>query len=86
MTRQQPLFPGLGSGPEPPIPPGLHYRQDVITATEEAAFVASLEQLELKPFEFHGHLGNRRVASFGLRYDYVRRTVEAASEFPSIGL
>ena len=55
----------------------------MITETEEAALVASLEELELKPFEFHGHLGNRRVISFGLRYDYSRRTVETASDFPS---
>ena len=45
--------------------------------------MASLEELELKPFEFRGHLGNRRVISFGLRYDYSRRTVETASDFPS---
>ena len=44
--------------------------------------MACLQKLELKPFEFQGHLANRRVTSFGLRYDYSRRTVEAASEFP----
>ncbi len=41
-----------------------------------------LQKLQLKPFEFQGHLANRRVTSFGLRYDYSRRTVETASEFP----
>jgi hypothetical protein len=55
----------------------------VITEAEEAALVASLEKLELKPFEFHRHLGNRLVISFGFRYDYGRRTVEKASDSPS---
>jgi alkylated DNA repair dioxygenase AlkB len=83
MTGQQSLFPGFANGPERPILPGFRYGQNVISEFDEATLVASLEKLELKPFEFHGHLGNRRVASFGLRYDYTRRTVEAASEFPS---
>ncbi len=47
-----------------------------MSEAEEAALAASLAMLELKPFEFHGHLGNRRVASFGLRYDYSLRSVE----------
>src|ERR1700731_4056023 len=83
MRGQQSLFPGLRSRPERPIPPGFCYRQNVITEIEEAALLASLEKLELKPFEFHGHLGNRRVASFGLRYDFSRRSVERASDIPA---
>lgn len=55
----------------------------MITEAEEAALVASLEKLELKPFEFHRHLGNRLVISFGFRYDYGQRTVEKASDSPS---
>jgi alkylated DNA repair dioxygenase AlkB len=43
----------------------------------------SLAQLDLKPFEFHGHVGNRRVVSFGLESDYSRRSVEPAAEMPS---
>jgi alkylated DNA repair dioxygenase AlkB len=65
------------------MPDGFRYQEDIITEAEEAALVASLAMLELKPFEFHGHVGNRRVTSFGFRYDYARRSVEAAGEFPS---
>ena len=82
MTRQTALFPDLGSKPEQLTPAGFRYQEDVITEVEEAALVDWLQKLELKPFEFQGHLANRRVLSFGLRYDYSRRTVEAASEFP----
>ncbi len=55
----------------------------MVSEAEEAALVASLARLELKPFEFHGHLGNRRVAAFGLRYDYAQRSVQTADRFPS---
>ena len=82
MTRQTALFPELGSKPEQLTPAGFRYQENVITEIEEAMLVASLQKLDLKPFEFQGHLANRRVISFGLRYDYSRRTVEAASEFP----
>ncbi len=40
----------------------------------------ALSKLPVKPFEFHGYVGNRRVLSFGLRYDYSRRGVKVAAE------
>jgi alkylated DNA repair dioxygenase AlkB len=64
------------------MPDGFRYQEDILTEAEEASLVASLAMLELKPFEFHGHVGNRRVASFGFRYDYTRRAVETAAELP----
>jgi hypothetical protein len=80
MSRQAALFSELRTKPELLTPPGFRYQENVITEAAEAALVACLQTLDLKPFEFHGHLGNRRVISFGLRYDYSRRSVEAASE------
>jgi alkylated DNA repair dioxygenase AlkB len=82
MSRQAALFSELRTKPELLTPPGFRYQENVITEAAEAALVACLQTLDLKPFEFHGHLGNRRVISFGLRYDYSRRSVEAASELP----
>jgi alkylated DNA repair dioxygenase AlkB len=82
MAGTAELFPELGTQ-EPLTPAGFRYQENVITEAEEATLVAALQKLDLKPFEFHGHAANRRVISFGLRYDYSRRTVEAASEFPS---
>ena len=66
------------------MPAGFRYQEDVITEAEEATLVACLQNLDLKPFEFQGHVANRRVISFGLRYDYSRGTVEGASELPSV--
>ncbi len=42
----------------------------------------TLEALPLKPFEFHGYLGKRRVASFGWRYDYAGRALRASEPMP----
>jgi alkylated DNA repair dioxygenase AlkB len=81
MAKQTGLFSEAADTPSA-MPEGFRYQEDIVTEAEEAALVASLATLELKPFEFHGHVGNRRVTSFGLRYDYARRTVEAADGFP----
>jgi hypothetical protein len=64
------------------VPEGFRYQEDVISEADEAALVKSLATLDLKSFEFHGHLGNRRVISFGLRYDYARRAVKVTDGFP----
>ena len=47
------------------------------------ALAAELAELALKPFEFHGYFGNRRVVNFGLKYDFGRRSVEKADDMPS---
>jgi alkylated DNA repair dioxygenase AlkB len=63
-------------------PPGLRYWPDAITPEAEAALAAELAALPFQPFDFHGHQGNRRVVSFGLRYDYGRQAVEPAPGLP----
>ena len=61
------------------LPDGMRYRADLLTLAEERALVAFIERLPLKPFEFAGGFrGNRRVTSFGWRYDYqAQRAIEA---------
>jgi alkylated DNA repair dioxygenase AlkB len=49
---------------------------------EEADLVRRLEELPFQAFDFHGHLANRRVVGFGLRYDYERRKVVTAPPIP----
>src|SRR5438046_1988587 len=80
MNSQPRLFPEIETTPEPP---GFRYQEDIISPEEEAALAASLEQIDLKAFEFRGYVGNRRVASFGLRYDFSRRVVETAEDMPA---
>lgn len=64
------------------MPPGLRHQAELISEAEEQVLAIALSNLPSKPFEFHGHFGNKRVASFGLRYDYGRRGVELAQDPP----
>jgi alkylated DNA repair dioxygenase AlkB len=64
------------------MPPGFRYQESFVTPLEEQDLVAQVAKLDLRPFEFHGYLGNRRVASFGYRYDFSKQAVEAVSEIP----
>lgn len=64
------------------LPEGFRYRPELITPAQEAELVRELESLPFQPFDFHGYLANRRVAGFGLRYDYERRQVMEAPPIP----
>src|ERR1700742_2017647 len=80
--RQGELFAAPPQRPSPAWPEGLRYWDEAITPAEEAEIAARLAALDFQPFDFHGYLGNRRTVSFGLRYDYGRRTVEDAQPIP----
>lgn len=80
---QSALFPELEAAPADVEPRGFRYRAGIVTGEEQARLAESLGRLELQPFEFHGHVGNRRVVSFGLNYDFSRRSIERANEMPA---
>ena len=63
-------------------PAGFRYRDAVLSAERERALVTAFETLPLAPFEFHGYLGNRRVLSFGYRYDYAGRQLREGAVMP----
>jgi alkylated DNA repair dioxygenase AlkB len=69
--------------PAPRMPLGFAYDEEIIREAEERALVALIADLPFRPFEFHGYLGNRRVVSFGWRYDYGVRALEQAAPIPS---
>ena len=60
------LFGGGGSG----LPAGLDHREAFLTPEEEQALARHLAALPLRPFEFHGYVGNRRTLSFGWHYAF----------------
>ncbi len=72
----------LFAPPSAMLPEGLAFHPDTVSAAEEADLVGRIEALELKPFEFRGYLGLRRVKAFGWRYDYGARAVARADEIP----
>jgi alkylated DNA repair dioxygenase AlkB len=64
------------------LPPGFHYRTNVIPAGEEERLLEWLQGLAFQPFEFHGFTGNRRIVSFGWRYDFGRGGLQQADDIP----
>jgi len=61
---------------------GFRYQPDLIDSEAETGLLAHLERLPFQPFDFHGHLANRRIVGFGFRYDYERRRVVDAAPIP----
>jgi hypothetical protein len=50
-------------------PEGFHYRNDFISAEEEASLGAEIGRLQFSTFEMRGVVARRRVAFFGRSYD-----------------
>ena len=77
-TAQQSLF-----DPAPELPDGMTYAEDIIPRSEEQRLTHYIVMLPLRPFEFVGGLqGNRKVISFGFRYDWGGHSLEQAAEIP----
>jgi alkylated DNA repair dioxygenase AlkB len=74
---QAELFPLPGNLPE-----GFAYRPDMLTREQGSELVGRLRELDLKPFEFQGYAGNRRVASFGLSYDFAAAALREGKPIP----
>jgi len=53
-----------------PIVPGFDYKADLLAAAAQEALIDGIENLSLQPFDFHGLKANRRVVSYGWRYDF----------------
>jgi alkylated DNA repair dioxygenase AlkB len=65
------------------LPAGMRYCENVLSESQERSVAGYIEQLPLKPFEFAGGFkGNRRVISFGWRYDYNQQTLIETSSIP----
>ena len=67
---------------EPELPAGFRYMPEVLSPLEEKGLVQRLEKLPLKPFKFHGYLGNRRIYSFGHKYAFAGQEPRADASIP----
>src|SRR5215210_5512529 len=65
-----------------PLPEGFRYQPDFLTVDEERDLVRHVETLPFAGFEFHGFVGNRRVVSFGWKYDFGARQLQKADDMP----
>lgn len=79
MPAQQELF-GL------PLPEGFEYREEFVSAAEEAALLAAIAGLPLAEASYKGHTARRRVASFGSRYDFDENQLHPAEPLPAFAL
>jgi alkylated DNA repair dioxygenase AlkB len=82
MSNQRALFMGLEKKPSQVAPTGFRYQEEAISEQEQTDLVTAIQSLDLKPFEFHGYIGNRRVINFGFKYDFTRRFGEKADGIP----
>jgi alkylated DNA repair dioxygenase AlkB len=74
--------PDLFGAAAPGLPEGFVYRPDFVSAEEETEIVGRLAPLPFAAFQFHGFEGNRRVVSFGWRYDFNEGGLKRAEPFP----
>jgi alkylated DNA repair dioxygenase AlkB len=63
-------------------PEGLRYAADFVSPATEQELMARIAALPLQPFQFGQFEGKRRVASFGLSYDYAQRGLREAKAIP----
>ena len=69
--------------PAPAWPPGFRHWDEAIPREEERALLQSFTTLDFEAFAFHGHVGRRRVVSFGWAYDFEREALRDAPPMPS---
>lgn len=55
----------------PPAPaPGFRYEPGLVSEAAQIALIEEIKSLPLQAFDFHGFKANRRVISYGWRYDF----------------
>ena len=65
-----------------PLPPGLVYETDFLSAAEEAALVALIGQLPLQAMQYKQYTALRRVVSYGGKYDFSAQRLNEAEPIP----
>ncbi|HEY0103857.1 MAG TPA: alpha-ketoglutarate-dependent dioxygenase AlkB [Brevundimonas sp.] len=78
MTRQQPSLFDLPTA----LPGGLRYAEEAVTAEEARRLVEAFAGLPFEAFDFHGFKGNRRIVSYGSRYDFSASRLAEAEPLP----
>jgi alkylated DNA repair dioxygenase AlkB len=63
----------IESRPEGTLPDGFAYGADLVPETLARDLVEQFAALPFRNFDFHGFQGNRRIVSYGWRYDYSGR-------------
>ncbi len=76
---QRDLFPSIGE----PFAGGYAYEPEFLSPAEEAALVAEIERLPLVQADYQGFLANRRIVSYGGRYDFSAQRLQPGEPVPA---
>ncbi len=68
--------------PGPALPAGFRHWDEAVPREEERAILEAFATLDFAAFAFHGHVGRRRVVSFGRAYDFEREALRDAPPIP----
>jgi alkylated DNA repair dioxygenase AlkB len=63
-------------------PPGLRYEADFLSPDDEAELLGFIQQLPLEAARYKGYSAQRRVLSFGSRYDFDALQLQPAPPVP----
>ncbi|MBY5782028.1 alpha-ketoglutarate-dependent dioxygenase AlkB [Rhizobium leguminosarum bv. viciae] len=77
-THQGDLF----AQAEAELPEGFRYGAAIVPEPEQSRLLEQIPLLPLKPFDFHGFEGKRRVVSFGWKYDFETERMKPAESIP----
>lgn len=77
MTQRE-LLPSIGYT----FAGGFAYERDFLSRTEEEALVSEIERLPLAQAEYKGFLANRRIVTYGGRYDFSAQRLQPAEPIP----
>jgi alkylated DNA repair dioxygenase AlkB len=75
---QTELFPGIHHG----FARGYIYEPEFLSSAEEDALVRNLAHLPFAHAQYKGFLANRRIVSYGGRYDFSAQRLEQAEPIP----
>jgi alkylated DNA repair dioxygenase AlkB len=79
MISQQP---DLFATAAPILPDGFRYQANVVPEAMQSDLIREIAGFPLKPFDFHGFEGKRRVVSYGWKYDFDTKRVQRIGDIP----
>lgn len=65
-----------------PLPAGLLYREDFITAAEEQQLLAEIQKLPLREAQYQQYTARRRTVNYGYSYDFTHLQSKPAPPIP----
>jgi alkylated DNA repair dioxygenase AlkB len=85
MSRESGSLSGSGQGhlfAAPALPDGFLYREDFISAADEAVLIEQLAKLPLEESRYRQWTAKRRTVSFGGHYDFTHHQLHPAEPIP----